>query len=117
MMTSDRGFTLIEVLVALGIASFALVALMGRLGASADIQRSLSLHALAIDTARNVLAEERLQDNAPTNEKQGDIQSAGIQLHWRAWSEKTMLDTFVRRNVAVKAGNEPEIILFIYRSK
>ncbi|MDQ6954388.1 MAG: type II secretion system minor pseudopilin GspI [Mariprofundaceae bacterium] len=117
MMRHERGFTLIEVLVALGIASFALVALMGRLGASADIQRSLSLHALAMDTARNVLAEERLLEILPADEKQGDIQSAGVYLHWRTWSEKTLLDTFVRRNVAVEAGNEPEVILFMYRSK
>ncbi len=117
MRHNQKGFTLIEVLVALGIASFALVALMGRLGASADIQRSLTLHALAVDTARNVLAEERLQGAVLGSEKQGDVDVAGITLHWRTWSEKTALDSFVRRNVAVKAGNEPEVTLFMYRDK
>ena len=116
-MMSERGFTLIEVLVALGIASLALVALMGRLGASADIQRSLSLHALALDTAQNVLAEEQLKGNVLGSEVQGDIEADGVTLHWRAWSEKTMLDSFVRRNVAVKAGREPEVSLFMYRAK
>jgi type II secretion system protein I len=115
-MSRQGGFTLIEVLVALGIASFALVALMGRLGASSDIQRTLILHSLALDTARNVLAEERLY-KVLNSEKQGDIEAAGVQLHWRSWSEKTVLDTFVRRNVAVKTGNEPEITLFMYRAK
>ena len=115
-MNRQGGFTLIEVLVALGIASFALVALMGRLGASSDIQRTLILHGLALDVARNVLAEERL-DKVLSSEKQGDVEVAGVQLHWRSWSEKTLLDTFVRRNVAVRVGVEPEVTLFMYRSK
>jgi len=114
---NERGFTLIEVLVALGIASFALVALMGRLGASADIQRSLSLHSLALDAARNVLASERLEKAVPRNDRQGDIDVVGVQIHWRAWSEKTLLDQLVRRNVGVTAAQEPEVRLFEYREK
>jgi len=116
-MSHERGFTLIEVLVALAIASFALVALMGRLGASADIQRSLALHALAIDTARNILAQERVQNILPTVEQEGVVDRAGITLYWRAWSEKTPLEQFLRRNVAVRAGNEPEVTLFMYRTR
>jgi len=115
-VSRQTGFTLIETLVALGIVSFALVALMGRLGASADIQRSLTLYSLAMDTARNVLAEERL-DKVLDSEKQGDIEVVGVHLHWRTWSEKTMLDNFVRRNVAVKVEREPEVTLFMYRAK
>lgn len=116
-MKKQKGFTLIEVLVALGIASFALVALMGRMGASAEIQRSLSLYALSMDTARNILAEDSLQKKIPAMEKDGLVNSAGVMLHWRTWSEKTPLDMFVRRNVAVKAKNEPEVTLFLYREK
>ena len=115
-MNKQSGFTLIEVLVALGIASLALVALMGRLGASSDVQRSLILHDLAINTARNVLAEEQL-NKVLSSEKQGDIQADGVQIHWRTWSEKTALDNFVRRNVAVKVAQEPELTLFMYRAK
>jgi len=111
-----QGFTLIEVLVALSIASFALVALMGRLGASADVQRTLALHALAIQEARNLLAEESLQPTVSSSEKSGSITSADVPMTWRAWTEKTALDGFVRRNVAVQAGSEPEVILFMYRA-
>jgi len=115
MKSSEQGFTLIEVLVALGIASFALVALMGRLGASADVQRSLLLYDLAIETAQNVLAEEKILPVVRGNEKTGESTVSNVLLTWRAWTEKTPLDGFVRRNVAVKAGNEPEVILFMYR--
>jgi len=116
MSHDARGFTLIEVLVALAIASFALVALMGRLGASADIQRSLSLNALALDVGRNVLAEDQLHPLL-SDEKQGDIEFGKVRLHWRSWSEKTLLDSFVRRNVAVKVEHEPEVTLFMYRDR
>jgi len=112
-----RGFTLIEVLVALGIASFALVALMGRLGASADIQRSLSLHSLALDTAKNVLAKESLQPVVPRDDRQGDVSVGHVQLHWRTWSEKTLLNQLVRRNIEVIAAQEPAVTLFVYREK
>jgi len=111
----SRGFTLIEALVALAIASLALVALMGRLGASADVQRSLSLHDLSLDVARNILAQEQLKGRLSGDEKQGEVEAAGVQFTWRTWSEKTMLDHFVRRNVAVRVGDEPALKLFIYR--
>jgi len=114
--TNESGFTLIEVLVALSIASFALVALMGRLGASADVQRTLSLHALALNEARNLLAEDRLKPNVSSSEQRGNVDASGVRMHWRAWTEKTALPGFVRRNIAVQAGNEPEITLFMYRA-
>ncbi|MDQ6991742.1 MAG: type II secretion system minor pseudopilin GspI [Mariprofundaceae bacterium] len=111
-----QGFTLIEVLVALSIASFALVALMGRLGASADVQRSLSLHALSMNEARNLLAKDRLTPTVSNSEERGDVQVSGLTMHWRTWTEKTALNGFVRRNVAVQTKNEPEIVLFMYRA-
>lgn len=113
---NELGFTLIEVLVALSIASFALVALMGRLGASADVQRTLSLNALAMSEARNLLAEDRLKKVVSNSEQQGNVDVSGVPMHWRTWTEKTALKGFVRRNVAVQADKEPEITLFMYRA-
>jgi len=115
-MNNAKGFTLIEVLVALSIASFALVALMGRLGASADVQRSLSLHAAAMQEARNLLAEDQIKPSVSGSETTGQVEAAGVQMTWRIWTEKTPLDGFIRRNVAVKAAEEPEVTLFMYRA-
>lgn len=114
-MSAERGFTLIEVLVALGIAAVTLVALMGRLGASADVQYSLSSHTIMLDTAINLLEEERNSKASLSDEKQGDVEVGGIRYHWRLWSEKTEVDGFIRRNVSVKHPQEPELTLFLYR--
>ncbi len=110
----EAGFTLIEALVALMIAATALVVLMERLGASADIQRNLRMQQLLLDAADNKLAELSL---APLtqDEQSGVIERGDLQLDWRSWVEKTALDGFVRMNVSVQAPNEPKVTLFLYR--
>ena len=114
MSSQQQGFSLIEVLVALGIAAVALVALMGRLGVSADTQLTLGNHAIAYDIARNVLEEERALPVLPKDDLSGDVEVGGQLFLWRSWSEETELGLFTRRNVAVHTGNEPEVTLFFY---
>jgi len=112
---NEAGFTLIEALVALIIASTALVALMGRLGSSASIQHTLSIQELALDSALNKLTELTIASTS-LDEQQGVIEAGGMmQLEWRSWSEKTMLDGFMRLNVSVKAPDEPKVTVFLYR--
>ena len=110
----EAGFTLIEALVALMIASTALVVLMGRIGSSANIQHTLTMQDMAMDAARNKLTELSIA-SASLDEQQGVIEAGDIQLEWRSWSEKTMLDGFVRLNVSVKAPDEPKVAVFLYR--
>ncbi len=110
----EAGFTLIEALVALMIASTALVVLMGRIGSSANIQHTLTMQDMAMDAARNKLTELSIA-SASLDEQQGVIEAGNIQLEWRSWSEKTMLDGFVRLNVSVKAPDEPKVTVFLYR--
>jgi len=109
-----RGFTLIEVLVALSIAAFALVALLGRLGASSDVQLTLMQQQIAETVARNQLAEQMLKPDAAANEDSGNVQWQGQNFQWRAWTVKTELPRFVRRNVAVQGEGQPEVRLFVF---
>jgi len=114
-MNKQNGFTLIEALVALMIAATALVVLMTTLGRSADIQHSLFMHDIAMQQAQNKLSELSLKP-AQQDEQHGSIELAEIQLEWRSWTEKTMMDGFVRVNVSVQVPHEPDVALFLYRS-
>ncbi len=115
-MKHQAGFTLIEALVALMIAATALVTLMTSLGTSADIQRTLSMHDLAMEQAQNKLTELSLNPSTSQDEQSGSIEIADIQLQWRSWTEQTMMPGFVRLNVSIQAPDEPEVVLFLYRN-
>ncbi len=110
-----RGFTLLEVTVALAVAAVALVAMMARLGASADIQRDLSLHALALSAAIDRLERERLLPGLPAADSGGTMRTGATVVHWRASTQPTRLSGFVRREVRVQVRKEPPVKLFLYR--
>jgi type II secretion system protein I len=114
---TEKGFTLIETLVALGIAAVALTALAGRLGVSADTQRSLIAHSTMLEVATNILEKQRLNPSVALSEKQGDVEARGMKLRWRLSIEKTMLDNFVRQNVVVSYDGEPDVALFLFHVK
>jgi len=111
----DTGFTLLEVMVALAIAATALVVMMSRLGNSADIQYSLRVNALAIETAMDQLARERLKPNLPRDGEKGDVQALGQKLAWKITVKKTPVEHFFRLNITVGARGEPDVHLFLYR--
>ncbi len=114
-MNKQAGFTLIEALVALVIAATSMMALMGRLGASADIQSSLVWQQQALELASDQLASLSLQD-IQKSEKHGSIERGNETIEWRSWTQKTMLDGFVRINVQVQKHHEPAVSLFLYRA-
>jgi len=112
---AEAGFTMIEALVALAIAASALVILSGRLGASADVQATLSFQAIALDIAANELSQNVEGLHVTGAEEQYQIEIGGKTFQIRRWSEKTELDGFIRRNVAVHLPGEVEVPLFIYQ--
>jgi len=115
--TKQGGFTLIETLVALGIAAVALTALAGRLGVSTDTQRGLIAHTTMLEVATNLLEEQRLGSTVDLSEKQGKLEARGMKLSWKLSVEKTMLDGFMRQNVVVSYEGEPDVSLFLFHYK
>lgn len=113
----QQGFTLIETLVALGIAAVALTALAGRLGLSADTQRTLLVHSTMLEVATNVLEKQRLGNSVNLAEKEGDVEARGMRLKWKLSLEKTALDNLVRQNVTVSYEGEPAVSLFLFHVK
>lgn len=114
-MIKQDGFTLIEVLVALAIAVTALMAMTGRLGASSDIQHSLSAHALMTETAQDIIETEYLIDGFSMYEKSGVRDVGSYTFNWRIWMEKSSVDGFVRESVEVSIKGEEPVRLFLYR--
>ena len=113
----QQGFTLLEVLVALAIAATALMVMVGRLGASADVQRTLSAQALMLDTAIDVLDRSRLaQDSSGAfRETDGRVRADGLTVSWKSTFEPTVQPGLVRQNVEVSLPGEPQLRLFRYR--
>ncbi|MDQ6988821.1 MAG: prepilin-type N-terminal cleavage/methylation domain-containing protein [Mariprofundaceae bacterium] len=111
------GFTLIETLVALSIAAVALTALAGRLGLSADTQRTLMVHTTMLEVATNILEKQRFVPNINMDDQDGDVTVRGMDMHWNLSTEKTMIDDFIRQNVTISYADEAEVSLFLFRIK
>ncbi len=116
MKVKSQGFTLIEVLAALAIAATAMVVLVGRLGASADLQRGLERHALMQSVALDVLERIRLQERGAPAEKEGELEAGGLQFDWKLTVEDTGVEDFYRQNVEVRVEGEPPLSMSLYRS-
>jgi len=112
----NRGFTLLEVMAALAIAATALVVLVSRLGVSADIQHGVFIHALALETAVDVLSRERLAEFVNTSQKEGVDEALDVELTWSILPEATMVPGFLRQNITVEAPGEAPVELFLYRA-
>jgi len=113
-VSGNRGFTLLEVMVALAIAATALVVLMGRVGSSADIQHDLALHAEAMSLAVNEL--ERIgMEGKPAADVSGKIETASGMFTWKSSQLATLDAQFVRQNMLVTAPDGGTVSLFLYR--
>jgi len=112
----QTGFTLLEVLIAMGIAAAALVVLLQRIGVSSDTQLTLASQAVALEVAVDVLERGRLQQPFLASEQQGEAEVRGTLLTWRTTVEETQVEGFIRQNIEVAAPGELPLKLFLYRS-
>lgn len=104
-----RGFTLLEVLVALAVIALGLVALLGAAGAMTRTAGDLASRTFAHWVAMNVLAEIRLTGQWPdTGTRDGRADLAGLEWRWTA-TVRTTDDPDIRRiEIEVATGDDDE---------
>jgi general secretion pathway protein I len=98
----SRGFSLLEVLIALAVLALALFALSRSAAVALESAAHREESLLAGMVAANVLAEIRLADEVPaTGRREGQQRQGGRDFHWRAVVSPSDLPGIVRIDVAV----------------
>jgi len=101
-----RGFTLIEVLVALAIVVIGMAAVLGALSSSASTLSYLRDKTFAQWVALNQIATVRLAGQAPpTGNTEGDTDFAGRSWHWREEVVTTQVPGVERMDVKVRPAD------------
>jgi general secretion pathway protein I len=105
-MSGGRGFTLIEVLVALAIVTVGMAALLGTLTSSADTVSYLRDKTFANWVALNQIAQVRISGQLPAPGKSdGDSDFAGRKWHWQQEVTTTQVPGMVRMDVSVRPAD------------
>jgi general secretion pathway protein I len=101
-----RGFTLIEVLVALAIVAIGMAAVMGALTSSANTISYLRDKTFAQWVALNQIANLRLSgQQPPTGNSDGDTDFAGRSWHWRQEVVATQVPGVERIDISVRPAD------------
>ena len=106
-----RGFTLIEVMVALAIAALGLAAVAASVSQMVDAAMSMQQRSYANWIAQNKIAELRLANVVPeVSSTSGQTQYAGLEWEWRANVFETGVENLYRVDVSVSQPGSEEIL-------
>jgi general secretion pathway protein I len=105
---SIKGFTLIEVMVALAIVAFSLTAITASMNQMIDAANSMRERTYASWIAQNKITELRMANATPeTSSSSGEVTYANADWEWQATVSETGVDNFYRIDVSVShAGSE-----------
>ncbi|MEW6330100.1 MAG: type II secretion system minor pseudopilin GspI [Pseudomonadota bacterium] len=105
----QRGFTLVEVLVALAVLAIALTAVMRTMAQAIDATATLRERHVALWVAQNRLAEHQMRRDWPAADtKDGDAELGGEKWFWREQVSTTPEATIRRIEITIRrqAGSE-----------
>lgn len=114
-MASERGFTLVEVMVALLIVSMALPALLMRIGSMASTtaySRDVAVaHWVAENRLQEIYLTQKLERVSPRGRQADDVQMAGATWDWQTEVQNTEVDNMMRLYVRVRMqGSEENLV-------
>jgi general secretion pathway protein I len=108
----SRGFTLVEVLVALAILAVALAAGFRSVAQTAETATTLKARTLALWVAQNRLAAAQLEVPAPAiGEREGAQSQAGASFAWHEIVGGTPNPAFRRVEITVADSARPDYVL------
>jgi general secretion pathway protein I len=103
----NRGFTLLEVLIALAILAIALSAAMRVAGIATNTTAQIKQRIVAHWIAENRLTELRVGVWPPTGVNTGDVSQAGLTLRWEETINGTPNVNFRRVEIRVFSPDQP----------
>lgn len=110
-VSRSRGFTLIEVMVALVIAALALVAVMASISQMIDAGTAMRDRTYAVWIAQNKITEMRLANVEPeVSETNGEVDYAGLEWAWTANVSETGVEFLYRVDVEVSFAGQDDVI-------
>ena len=108
---NQRGFTLIEVMVALVVATLALVAVMASISQMVDAGSAMRERTYASWIAQNRITELRLANVEPeVSETNGEVDFAGLEWAWTTTVSETGVEFLYRVDVAVGFAGTDDVI-------
>lgn len=108
---TQRGFTLIEVMVALTIVALSLTAVAASMNQMIDAANTMRDRTFASWIAQNKLTEMRLSNVIPeVSSTSGEIEYAHADWAWRAVVSETGIENFLRVDVSVSYAGSDYVI-------
>lgn len=105
----SRGFTLVEVVVALAIVAIGMLAVFKTIGDTINNVSTLRDRSFAAWIADNRITEVRLSGQMPSvDETKGDLEFAGRRWHWVATVSQTPVEGLRRIDVSVRREGDAE---------